>query len=211
MDLGPFEHFIDPELIRGVESRMLGYTKINPPMEIRAAADKTIFGTAQGILLFLARDTQDLCRTVKLPIALVPGLNINICSSIVGAAQKGVKTVITKAGSVLALGLLLIQLRWDDLDHLDLALAKESKRTEPVCWAVSGKTFGNKTVLIAPIPQKLIALSTDSIKIDQRALENDPEGYNSDSPTYRIHDPTSTRRVKKLTVARKITLSRLHG
>ena len=46
VDLGPFEHFIDPELIRGVESRMLGYTKINPPMEIRAAADKTIFGTA---------------------------------------------------------------------------------------------------------------------------------------------------------------------
>ena len=47
---------------------------MNPLMEIKAADDNTLFGTAQGILLGLVCDTQDVCRTVKFTIVLVPGL-----------------------------------------------------------------------------------------------------------------------------------------
>ena len=47
---------------------------MNPPMEIRAAGDNILFGTAQVVLLVLVRNTHDVCRTTKLPIVLVSGL-----------------------------------------------------------------------------------------------------------------------------------------
>ena len=57
VDSGSSKHFVDPKLIRRVESRMQNYTDINPPMEIKATSDKSLFGTAQGILLVVVRDT----------------------------------------------------------------------------------------------------------------------------------------------------------
>ena len=51
VDSGPSKHFIGPELIRGVESRMLEYTRIEPPLEIPVAGDNVLRGSAQGILL----------------------------------------------------------------------------------------------------------------------------------------------------------------
>ena len=68
------KHFVDLKLIPGVKSKMLEYREINPPMEIKPAGHNTFFGTAQGVLLVLVRDTQDACRTVKVSIVLVPGL-----------------------------------------------------------------------------------------------------------------------------------------
>ena len=68
MDSGSWQHFIDPELIRRVESRMLEYTRIEPPKEIRAAGDNVLCGTAQGILPVVVRGTDNVLRTVKLPI-----------------------------------------------------------------------------------------------------------------------------------------------
>ena len=76
MDLRSFKYFIEPKSIRGVESRILDYTEIIPPMEIKAVGDNTLFGTAKGILLVLAGDSQDVCRTGKLPIVLVPRLKV---------------------------------------------------------------------------------------------------------------------------------------
>ena len=91
----------------------------------------TLFDTAQGILLVVVRDTQDVCRIVKLPIVLVPDLGRNIFSTAL-AAQKGVKTIFSKKeGSILDLGLFSIQLaRSDNLGHLDLGVSKESKQTK---------------------------------------------------------------------------------
>ena len=37
VDSGSSKYFIDPESIRGVESRMFKYTRIKPPMEITVA------------------------------------------------------------------------------------------------------------------------------------------------------------------------------
>ena len=76
MNPGSSKPVIDPKLIRGVETRMLSYTEINTPMEIKAAGDNTLFGTAQGILMVLVPDTQDVCRTVKLLTVFVPGLKM---------------------------------------------------------------------------------------------------------------------------------------
>ena len=41
-------------------------------MEIKAESDNILHGTAQGILLVLVRGTDNICRKVKLPVALVP-------------------------------------------------------------------------------------------------------------------------------------------
>ena len=46
VDSGSSKHFTDPELIRRVESRMLEYTRIEPPMEITAAGDNVLRGIA---------------------------------------------------------------------------------------------------------------------------------------------------------------------
>ena len=99
MHSGSFKHFIDPELIRGVESMVLKYTKKEPPMEI----------TSQSILVIVVRGTDDVLRKVKLPIVLVPGFKRNLFSRL-AAAQKGAKTIIEKNESSLDLGLFRIQL-----------------------------------------------------------------------------------------------------
>ena len=192
VDSGSSKHFVDPKLVHKVETRMQDYTKISPPMEIEAADHNTLLGIAQGTLLLVVRDTQDICRTVKLPIVLVPGLGRNLFSTAM-AAQKGVKTTITKAGSIVDLGLFSLQLsRSDNLDHLDLAISKESERTEPACCAILGKSFGKETVLTASVPQKYIALSSavtvSSMDIDQRALKDGSSvvGHDNDTPTSEV-------------------------
>ena len=57
VDSRSLKYFIDPESIRSIESRMLVYTRMEPPMEIRAAGGNVLPCTAQGILLVVVRGT----------------------------------------------------------------------------------------------------------------------------------------------------------
>ena len=165
VDFRYLKHFVGSKLIHRVESRMQDYIEINPPMKIKAAGNNTLFGTVQSILLVVVRYTRDVRRTVKLPIVLVPGLGRNTFSTAL-AAQKGAKTIFAKAGSIVDLGLFSIELaRSDNLEHFDLAISKESKRTESACCAISGKTFGKEIVLTAPVPQKPVALPAENINL----------------------------------------------
>ena len=130
VDSGSSKHFVDPKLVHRVESRMQDYTQISLPMKIKAAGHNTLLGITQGTLLAVVRDTQDICRTVKLLLVIVPGLGRNLFSTAM-TAQKGVKTIITKAGFIVDIDLFSIQLtRSNNMDHLDLAISKDSKRTE---------------------------------------------------------------------------------
>ena len=170
-DPGSSKHFICPELIRGVESRMLGYTRIEPPMEIRVAGDNVLRGTAQGILKVIVRGTDEVLRTVKLSMVLVPDLKKIVFSSL-AVNQKGVKTVIEKNGSSLNLGLFRVHMtRLDSMYHLGLAAAKESRRTEPTLREISGKIFDKKFVRTTLVPKKAVALSVGSININQRVVK----------------------------------------
>ena len=73
---------------------------------------------------------------------LVPGLKWIVFSSL-AAAQKGIKTVIVKSGSSFDLGPFSVQpTRFDSMEHLDLTIAKGSRRVESAFCAISGKTFG---------------------------------------------------------------------
>ena len=124
---GSPQHFIGPELVRGVESKMFEYTRILSLIEIRAAGDNVLRGTAESILLVVVRGTDDILKTVKLPIVIVPGSNKNIFF-ISAAAQKGAKTVMKRSGSSLDRGPYSVQLtRLDNMEHLDLKIAKQSK------------------------------------------------------------------------------------
>ena len=96
VDLELLKHSIDSKLMRGVESRMLQCTRIQPLKEIRAAGDNVLLVTAQGILLVVVHNTDDVVRTFKLPIVLVPDLQRDLFSSS-AATQKCVKTIIEKS------------------------------------------------------------------------------------------------------------------
>lgn len=61
---GSSKHLIDSELIHGVKSRMLEYTRTESPTVIRAGRDNVLRGIAQGILLLVVRGTDDVLRTV---------------------------------------------------------------------------------------------------------------------------------------------------
>ena len=103
---------------------MLSNTRIEPPIETTTAGDHLLLGIAQGTFLVVLRGTNDVLRTVKLSILLVPGSKRNLFSSS-AAAQKRVETIIEKSGSFLDLGPFSVQLtRFDNIDHLDLANAK---------------------------------------------------------------------------------------
>ena len=78
------------------------------------------------------------------------GIEEELFSS-VAAAQKGAKTVIARGVSHLDFEPFSVPLgKSDHVDHLDLTRAKESKRTESVLSAVSGKTLGNETSNFSP-------------------------------------------------------------
>ena len=103
---------------------MQGYTNISPPEETKAVGDNILYGTAQTILLVLVRDADDVCKKVKLPAVVVPGLKRNIFSR-EAAAHKRVKTVTTKGGRLLGIGSFSVQLSSTDiLDHRNLAIAR---------------------------------------------------------------------------------------
>ena len=101
VDSGPSKDVIDDSWSR-VED-MLKYTKIKPLVKIRAAVDNVLQGTAQGILQAVVRGRDDVLRTVKLLIVLVPGLKGNLFLSS-AAAQKCGKTIIENNGLSLGLG-----------------------------------------------------------------------------------------------------------
>ena len=97
---------------------MLKYTRIEPPMETRAAGDKVLHGIVQGILVVVVRGTDDVLKPVKLPIIQVPGLKRNIFSSL-AAAKKDVKSIIEKNGSSLNLGPFNVRLIHIIIDRLN--------------------------------------------------------------------------------------------
>ena len=148
-------------------------------MKIKTAGDNVLYCTVQVILLVLMCNAHDVCRKVELPVVFGPGLRRNLFS-IVAAAQKDVKIVITKGGSILDLGSFSLQLRTsDNLDHFNLAIAQKIKRIESSFCTVLGKTFGNETVLTASVPRKPIARSGAIIIIFSRVQQRQPNVHNS--------------------------------
>ena len=58
------------------------------------------------------------------------------------------------------------------MDHLDLIIAKQSRRIEYTLCTISGKTFCKESALTALVPKKPVALSGGIIDVDQRVVES---------------------------------------
>ena len=101
------------------------------------------------------------------------------------AAQKYVKIIIEKIGSSFDLESFSVQLiRLDDMDHLDLTVARENRRIESALCTISGKTLGKESVLTTLAPKKPVALSVSSINIDSMEDKNN-------NSSYKKHDSTN--------------------
>ena len=77
------------------------------------------------------------------------------------------------------------------MNHLDLAIEKESRRTEFALCAISGKMFGKEFALLDIVPKNPVALLVGSINIDQRLIENVIVEDENNSSTYKTHDNTN--------------------
>ena len=162
---------------------MIEYIKIEHSMEITAAGDNVLHGTAQGILLLVVHGADDVLRTVKLLIVLVPRLKRNIFFSL-AAAQKGVKTIIENKRSFFDPRPFCVQLKlFDSMDHLDLMIAKESKKTYSSLCVISEKMIIKESVLMALMLKTSVELSV-GINIDL------VEDRNNNS-MYEVHDTTN--------------------
>ena len=76
----------------------------------------------------------------------------------------------------------------NNIDHFDLTIAEESRRTDSSFCAISGNTFGRESVLTYLVPYKPVAPSVGSINVVQRVVENPlVEGKNK-ILTYEIHN-----------------------
>ena len=122
---------------------------------------------------------------------LVPGLKINIFSSL-AAAKKGIKTIIKQKGSSLDLGAISVQLtRLDSMKYLDLAIAKKSRRTESSLCAISGKTFRKESALTALVAKKSVAQQIGNIKVHQKAGGKTVVENKNKNLTYKIQENTN--------------------
>ena len=77
-------------------------------MEIKGGGDNVSYDTAQGSLLVLVHDANNIYRKVKLPVVLVPGLKSVFFKR--SSCPKCIKTVIAKNRSHLDLGQCFVQL-----------------------------------------------------------------------------------------------------
>ena len=93
VDSGSSKHFIDPGLIRGIESEC---TTIEPPMEVTEAENDVLLGTAQEILLVvIIRGTDKLLEDSQTAHSTSAWFKEEYIFQF-GRSSKGVKPIIEK-------------------------------------------------------------------------------------------------------------------
>ena len=92
MDSGSSGHFLDSQLLPGIDQHMVEYTKLDPPMNILTAGRHLLYGTAKGVLNTIAVDSEGNEHCVKLPAVIVPGLGKHLFSP-VEALLRGASTI----------------------------------------------------------------------------------------------------------------------
>ena len=174
-DGGAFIHFIDNQLLPGIELKMNHYVHLNPPATINVAGNHRLYGVGQGILVVQmlhhlgSKHSVQLHHlgsqhSVQLPVTIVPGLGRHLFSE-GPAAIKGVNMIIAK-NSYLDVGVFTVPLRKDShcstLDHLDPTTDAISRTSETAFPTISGSNFKLETILVvhAATGTKATSLST---------------------------------------------------
>ena len=148
-DSGASSHFIDNQLLPGIEHKMNHYVQLDPPVTTKVAGNHRLYGVGQGVLFVQVLDHIGSKHSVRLPVTVVPGLGRHLFSG-GSAAARGV-TMIIATKSYLDMGAFAIPLRKDSncssLYHLDLTTCATSRTHETAFPNISGKNFKPKTVL----------------------------------------------------------------
>ena len=141
-DSGASSHFVDNQLITGIEQRMLSYVHREPSVTINVAGGHRLSGVGKAILIVHVEDQQGIEHPVQLPVTMVPGLGRHLFSGGT-AATKGVSMVIA-ARYYLDMETFKVDARTEKkvVVHTstgwDLAIALSSVATESAFPTISG-------------------------------------------------------------------------
>ena len=101
-------HFINNQLLPGIQHKMNHDVQLDPPVIINVAGNHRLYGVCQGVLVVLVLDHIGSKHSVQLPVTIVPGLGRHIFSR-GSAAARGV-TMIIATQSYLDMGAFAIPL-----------------------------------------------------------------------------------------------------
>ena len=145
-DSGASSHFIDNQLLTGIEHKMNHCVQLDPPVTINVAGNHRLYGVRQGVLVVQVLDHIGSKHSVQLPVTVVPGLGRHLFSG-ESVATRGV-TIIIATNSYLDMGAFAIPLRkgshCSSLHHLDLTTGATSRTPETAFPTISGKTLNRK-------------------------------------------------------------------
>ena len=150
-DSGASSHFIDNQLLPGIEHKMNHYVQLDPPVIINVAGNHRLYGVGQGVLFVQVSGHIGSKHSEQLPVTVVPGLGRHLFSG-GSAAARGV-TMIIATKSYLDMGAFAIPLplrkdsHCSSLHHLDLTTGATSRTPETAFPTISGKNFKPETVL----------------------------------------------------------------
>ena len=94
-DCGAFSHFVDNQLLPGIELKMNHYVQLDPTETIEVARNHRLYGVGQGVLVVQVLDHIGSKHSVQLPVTIVPGLGRHLFSG-GSAATRGVNMIIAK-------------------------------------------------------------------------------------------------------------------
>ena len=101
-DSGASRHFIDNQLLPGIELKMNHYVQLDPPVAINVTGNHRLYGVGQGVLVVRVLDRIGSKHSVQLPITMVPGLGKHLFSG--GSAATSGANMIIATNSYLDMG-----------------------------------------------------------------------------------------------------------
>ena len=146
---GASSHFIDNQLLPGIENKMDHYVQLDPSVINKVVGNHRLYGVGQGVLVIQVLDHIGSKHSVQLPVTIVPGLDRHVFSG-GSAAARGV-TMIIDTKSYLDMGAFAIPLRKDShypsLYHIDVTTGTTSRTPETAFPTISAKNVKPETVL----------------------------------------------------------------
>ena len=160
-DSGASSHFIDNQLLPGIEQKVNHYVQLDPPVTINIVGNHRLYGVGQGVLVVHVLDHIGSEHSVQLHITVVPGPGRHLFWG-GSAATRGV-TMIIATNSYLDMGAFAVPLRkhshCSSLHHLDLTTEATSRTPDTAFPTISGSNFKPETVLAVHVSTTIKATS----------------------------------------------------
>ena len=169
---GASSHFIDNQLLPGIEHKMNHYVQLDPPVTINVAGNHRLYGVGQEVLVVQLLDHIGYQHYVQLPVTIVPGLGKRLFSG--GSAATPGANMIIATQSYLDMGAFTVPLREDShcssLHHLDLTTGATSRYLRQRFPTISGSNFKPETVLAVHASTATEASSTHQLLLELRPV-----------------------------------------